>query len=202
MKKVAYWALSLSIFAAVACNNSETASSDKIDFTQSYENAALALTSAQENYTSALATNDSTKINAAKQELETAKTNYVNSKNALVEHGGTVKQEYESKLTQSEETLSKLPAAAAAATQATADSAIGGKVGQAINSGAQKVEDTKAAVTNTVDKVKQTVDDINAKKVKAQQNIQATKEQAQKDIQATQDKAKQIKDGIGGLLKK
>lgn len=192
MKKILYCTLSLAILAAVACKNND-ATTQKIDFTQSYENAALALTSAQNNYNAALATNDTAKINKARTELQTATTNYVSSKNDLIKSGGTVKQAYESNLTTSEQTLSKTPAIVpvAASTIATkVDSATGGKVGQALN----KLSSAHSAANNTLDKANNT---IQTQKAKAQENIKNTKAQYDKSVQ----EAKKLKDDVGNLFK-
>ncbi len=202
MKKIAYFALSFSILAAVACKNND-ATSQKIDFTQSYENAALALTSAQNNYNTALTSNDTSKINIARKELETATTNYVTSKNDLIKNGGTVKQEYESNLTKSEQTLSKIIPAATTSTKP--DSAIGGKVGQAINNGTKKVDDTKNAVhstaTNVIDKANNAVQNIAAKKAKTQDNIKKAGENFQKNIEDTKAKGKKLNEDVKNLFK-
>ncbi len=209
MKRTIYCAVAIAILTAVACKSNDTAS-QKIDFTQSYENAALALTSAQNNYNTALSSNDTARMNKARQELATATNNYVTSKNILVQHGGTVKQQYESNLTQSEQALSKTSVAVpAAATNGNAaaqpDSTIGGKVGQVLDKGSQKLENAKNTVhtttANTLDKADQTLQNIAAKKAKAQQGIQDTKGQVQKSAQETQEKAKKLKDDLNSLFK-
>ncbi|WP_447640297.1 MULTISPECIES: hypothetical protein [Chitinophagaceae] len=189
MKKIVYLALSFSLLTAVACNSNDT-TSQKLDFTQSYENAALALTSAQDNYNTALASKDTTKISQARKELETATTNYVNSKNSLVQHGGTAKAEYETNLSKSEQVLSHAAALAApsAATNTKDSSIIGGKVGQALSDGSKKIENAKSSATNTINKANQTVQD--------------TKTNIQKNAQDAQDKAKKLKDDVNNLFKK
>lgn len=196
MKKIAYFVLSMSILSAVACKSNDAAS-DKIDFTQSYESAALTLTNAQTNFTNALATNDSAKINQARKELQTATTNYVASKNSLIQHGGTVKQEYESNLTKSEQVLST-PIPAVATSTTPADSTVGGKVGQTINKTSQSAQN---AVHGTLDKASETVKDLSDKKAQAQQNIQTSKDNLQKNAQDAQDKAKKLKDDVNNLFK-
>lgn len=201
MKKIVYVAAAFTILSTVACKSNDSATENKIDFTQSYENAALALSSAQNNFTTALASHDTAKINIARKELQTATTNYVNSKNSLIQHGGAIKQEYETSLTQSEQALSK----ASSSTPASSDSVIGGKVGQTISSGAQKIENIKnagqTATTNTLDKADKAVQNIAAKKAKAQQDIQNIKEQAQKNAQERDEKTKKLKDDINNLFK-
>ncbi|PZP51053.1 MAG: hypothetical protein DI598_04170 [Pseudopedobacter saltans] len=186
---------------ATACKSNDSATENKIDFTQSYENAALALTSAQNNFATALESHDTTKIKMARMELQTATTNYVNSKNSLIQHGGAVKQEYESSLTKSEETLSKT----SNTPTASSDSVIGGKVGQTISSTAEKIENIKntgqAATTSTLDKADKAIQNISAKKAKAQQDIQNAKDHAQKNAQETNEKTKKLKDDINNLFK-
>ncbi|MFT4204064.1 MAG: hypothetical protein QM610_09145 [Chitinophagaceae bacterium] len=185
MKKIIHLTLALSLLAAIACKNND-ATTQKIDFTQSYENAALALTSAQDNLTAALATNDTARINAARKDLETATSNYETSKNNLVQHGGTVNQAYEAKAAQSSSVLAKAVAALTAAsdtTTATDTTTLVGKVGQSLGKSSQAVQN------------------IAAKKAKAQQDIENVKKQTEKNIQDTKNKSKKLKDGLNKLFK-
>lgn len=68
------------VLTANSCKKNET-SDVKIDFTQSYEDAALALATAQQNYQEAVASKDPARIEAAKIELQKAQDKYVESKN-------------------------------------------------------------------------------------------------------------------------
>lgn len=201
MKKITYSVLFSLLIATTACNNNGAATENKIDFTQSYENAALALTTAQNNLNTALATHDDAKINEAKKALQTATNNYVTTKNNLIQHGGVIKQEYESNLQKSEQTLSTI---ATVSTPNTKDSTIGGKVGSTINNDAQKIDKIKTAgqntANNTLDHADKAIQNIQAKKAKAQQDIQNMKEQAQKDIKETNEKSKKLKDDFNKLF--
>lgn len=91
-----------------ACNT-ETKKDEKIDFTKSYETAAIALTDAQLAYDAAVASNDTTRIAAAKVQLETAKTQYLKSKTYYTANGGIVKSEYEQLLVKTNTNLGKAP---------------------------------------------------------------------------------------------
>jgi hypothetical protein len=93
-------------FSLAACNTA-TKKEEKIDFTKSYETAALALTDAQLNYDAAVASKDTARIAAAKVQLETAKINYLNSKTAYTANGGIVKAEDEQMLAKANTTLGK-----------------------------------------------------------------------------------------------
>ena len=84
-------------FSLTSCNTAQK-SDEKIDFTKSYESAALALTDAKLNYDAALASNDTTRIAAAKIKLETAKTTYLKSKTYYTANGGIVNAEDEQML--------------------------------------------------------------------------------------------------------
>ncbi|WP_231492015.1 hypothetical protein [Pedobacter sp. Leaf170] len=92
-------------FGLTACNTSTK--EEKIDFTKSYESAALALTDAQLAYDAALLSNDTARISAAKQQLETAKTTYLNSKTYYTSHGGIVNKDYEQLLAKTNTSLGK-----------------------------------------------------------------------------------------------
>lgn len=93
-------------FGLAACNTA-TNKEDKIDFTKSYETAALALTDAQLNYDAAVASKDTARIAAAKIQLETAKTNYLNSKTFYTANGGIVKAADEQLLAKANTALGK-----------------------------------------------------------------------------------------------
>lgn len=93
-------------FGLNACNT-PTKDEERIDFTKSYEAAAMALTDAQIAYDVAVASNDTTKIAAAKAQLETAKTGYLQSKTYYSANGGVVKDEYEQLLVKTNTSLGK-----------------------------------------------------------------------------------------------
>jgi len=93
-------------FSLTACNTA-TKNEEKIDFTKSYETAALALTDAKLNYDAAVASNDTTRIAAAKVQLETAKTTYLKSKTYYTANGGIVKTEDEQLLAKTNTALGK-----------------------------------------------------------------------------------------------
>jgi len=99
-------AICLLSFGLTACNSS-TKEEEKIDFTKSYESAALALTDAQLAYDAAVVSNDTARISAAKLQLETAKTTYLNSKTYYTSNGGIVKTEYEQLLAKTNTSLGK-----------------------------------------------------------------------------------------------
>jgi len=93
-------------FSLTSCNTAPK-SDEKIDFTKSYESAALALTDAKLNYDAALASNDTARIAAAKIKLETAKTTYLRSKTYYTANGGIVKAEDEQMLGKTNTALGK-----------------------------------------------------------------------------------------------
>jgi len=93
-------------FSLTACNTA-TKNEEKIDFTKSYEAAALALTDAQLNYDAAVASNDTARIAAAKVQLETAKTTYLKNKTYYTANGGIVKPEDEQLLGKTNTALGK-----------------------------------------------------------------------------------------------
>lgn len=95
-------------FGLLACNT-PTKDEERIDFTKSYETAAMALTDAQLAYDVAVASNDTTRIAAAKAQLESAKTSYLESKTYYSANGGVVKDEYEQLLAITNTSLGKAP---------------------------------------------------------------------------------------------
>jgi hypothetical protein len=95
-------------FSLTACNTT-TKTEEKIDFTKSYETAALALTDAQLLYDVAIVGKDSLKIANAKMKLETAKTVYLKSKDVYTSNGGVANPKYEQLLAKTNTTLGKGP---------------------------------------------------------------------------------------------
>lgn len=204
MKKISVLAIVLSM-ALGACNTSNTAD-EKIDFTKSYESAALAMTDAQQKYDIALSTHDATKIAAAKQTLEQATEKYVASKNNYVAKGGVVNAQYEQSLNKSTHILSSpiatTTSAAAPITtgKASVDSTIShvskraNQVQQTIQQGQNKLNETAKNIQD-----KKTKAEAQAKKAK--ENIIKTKDNAQKTIKDQAEKAKSDLNSLKDLLK-
>lgn len=92
-KKILLSVFALSL-ALTSCNKS-SANTPGLDFTKSYEDAALALVQAQKNYNTALESNDPAKIAEAKTALEAAQKKYESSKEGLVKGGGKVNNQFE-----------------------------------------------------------------------------------------------------------
>lgn len=190
----------------IACKSNDT--SEKIDFTKSYENAALALSSAQKNYDEAVVTKDTIKIKAAKSVLQNATASYISSKNNLVSHGGTTKPAYESTLTQSEESLKKVvetPQPTSVANEATTPAS---KVGQVLSNGNKNIEKASATiekanktVTDKINKANKTVEDLATKKAKGQAKIEKTKNDFNNTKKQATDEAKKFKSNLDNLLK-
>ena len=99
-------AICLITFGLAACTTS-TKDEERIDFTKSYETAAMALTDAKLAYDVAVASNDTTRIAAAKLQLESAKTSYLQSKTSYSANGGVVNDDYEQLLAKTNESLGK-----------------------------------------------------------------------------------------------
>jgi hypothetical protein len=111
-----------------SCKKDEPVAIAKIDFTQSYENAALALATAQKNYDAAVASNVPERIETATIELQSAQDKYIESKNTYIAKGGTVKSEYESYLKTSSQTLKNLIVASGSKTIQTAGKVVNGAI--------------------------------------------------------------------------
>jgi hypothetical protein len=94
-------------FGLTACNT-PTKTEEKIDFTKSYETAALALTDAQLIYDVAIVGKDSLKIAIAKMKLDSAKTVYLQSKDVYTANGGVANPKYEQLLAKTNATLGKV----------------------------------------------------------------------------------------------
>ena len=101
-------AICLIAFGLAACN-APTKDDERIDFTKSYETAAMALTDAKLAYDLAVASNDTTKIAAAKLQLESAKTSYLQSKTSYSANGGVVNEDYEQLLAKTNTSLGIAP---------------------------------------------------------------------------------------------
>ncbi|PZU90753.1 MAG: hypothetical protein DI529_02035 [Chryseobacterium sp.] len=178
------------VLTANSCNKTES-SDAKIDFTQSYEDAALALSTAQKNYEAALATNDPVKIEAAKKELQAAQEKYVESKNAYVAEGGTVKSEYENYLSTSAQVLGTQVSGTINNVVKKSDSIISDKVATAVENKTAEVKDKlnteKAKIT---EETKKTVADVKASADKTKEDFKKSAEETKKSANEEIDKAK------------
>ena len=161
------------------CNKSE-ATTLRIDYTQSYEDAALALASAQENYQKAVATNDPIKIEKAKKELEDAHSKYETSKSDYISSGGTAKAEYEYYLTTSQQTLSSAESQAGKATSTVTE-----KVNTIVETNAalqEKAEDVKTKIDSKVTAEKAKISEAKTKVKENTDKIKASSEEAKTKI--------------------
>lgn len=191
--------LIFAVFGALlaACNS--TQNTEKIDFTKSYENAALALADAQNNFDIAIASHDTTRIAAAKVVLENATAKYVSSKKTLVANGGTAKPQYEQYLQSSTQVLSQ-PAGKETGTSIdtiltnaankkiqTAEQAILDKHGQAIGNISKTVNDGKSKVNAITENAKQNVqkvgDNLNKKQEDSKKKLDDKVNKAKSDLQ-------------------
>jgi len=128
------------LLTANSCKKNET-SDVKIDFTQSYEDAALALATAQQNYQEAVESKDPARIEAAKVELQKAQDKYVESKKVYVAEGGTVKAEYENNLATSTQILGTPSSDIVSSVIKKSDSIITGKANAQIDNTAKEIKD-------------------------------------------------------------
>ncbi|SIQ93604.1 hypothetical protein SAMN05880574_13611 [Chryseobacterium sp. RU37D] len=104
-KSLLILALVTAVVSMNSCKQNETHTEAKIDFTKSYETAALALADAQKKYDEAVSTNIPEKIEAAKMQLQSAQEKYLESKKGYVAKGGEVNSKYENYLKTSTQTL-------------------------------------------------------------------------------------------------
>ncbi|MPS73406.1 MAG: hypothetical protein E2590_09695 [Chryseobacterium sp.] len=178
------------VLTANSCKKNDD-STAKIDFTQSYEDAALALSTAQKNYEAALATNDPVKIEAAKKELQAAQEKYVESKKVYIAEGGTVNSEYENYLTTSTKTLGATASEAIKNVAKGSDSIISGAVSNAVENRAAEVKNKldaeKAKIT---EETKKTVDDVKASANKTKEDFKRSADETKKSANEEIDKAK------------
>ena len=128
------------VITANSCKKNDD-SNVKIDFTQSYEDAALALANAQQNYQAAVASNDPARIEAAKIELQKAQDKYVESKSVYVAEGGTVKAEYENNLATSTQILGNTSPGIVSNVIKRTDSIITGKTNAEIDNTAKEIKE-------------------------------------------------------------
>ena len=176
------------VLTANSCKKNDT-SDAKIDFTQSYEDAALALSNAQKNYNEAVATKDPVKIEAAKAELQKAQAKYVDSKKTYVSEGGTVKPAYENYLVTATQTLGTPKSDVVSSVIKKSDSILTGK--------------TNAQIDNTAKEIKASVNNEKAKLVEdANKKVSETKAAAQKAKADFQSKAEETKKSANDEINK
>ncbi len=187
------------LLTAASCKKNET-SDMKIDFTQSYEDAALALSTAQKKYDEAVASNDPVKIEAAKAELQIAQQKYVDSKNVYVAEGGTVKPEYETYLTTSTQVLGTTKADVVSNVIKKSDSIITGKTNAQIESTAKEIkEKVNTEKAKLVEDANKTVADTKVAAEKAKADLKKKTEETKK---AANDEINKAKDGLNKFLNK
>ncbi len=183
---------------ANSCNKTETAET-KIDFTQSYEDAALALSTAQKNYEAALATNDPVKIEAAKKELQAAQEKYVESKTAYIAEGGTVKTEYENYLTTSAQVLGAEASSTINNVVKKSDSIISGTVATAVENKTTEVKNKlNAEKAKLTEDAKKTVSDVKASADKTKEDFKKSTDETKKAANEEIDKAKKSLNNLLG----
>ena len=178
------------VMTANSCKKNDD-SNVKIDFTQSYEDAALALANAQQNYQAAVASNDPARIEAAKIELQKAQDKYVESKSVYVAEGGTVKAEYENNLATSTQILGNTSTGIVNNVIKRTDSIITGKTNAEIDNTAKEIkEKVNAEKAKLVEDANKKVSDakVEAEKVKAdlKKSTEETKKAANEKIDKAQ----------------
>ncbi len=178
------------VLTANSCNKNES-SEVKIDFTQSYEDAALALSTAQKNYEAALATNDPVKIEVAKKGLQAAQEKYVESKKVYVAEGGTVKTEYENYLTTSSQALGASASAAIKNVVKSSDSIISGQVATTVENKTAEVKNKlNAEKAKITEETKKRVADLKASTDKTKEDFKKSADETKKSANEEIDKAK------------
>jgi len=182
------------VLTANSCKKNDD-STTKIDFTQSYEDAALALSTAQKNYEAALATNDPVKIETARKELQAAQEKYVESKKVYVAEGGTVKTEYENYLATSSQVLGATASENAQNVAKASDSIITNAVE---NKTAEAKNKLNAEKTKITEETKKTVADVKASANKTKEDFKKSAEESKKSANEEIDKAKKSLDNLLG----
>lgn len=177
-----------------ACNTA-TKNEEKIDFTKSYETAALALTDAQLNYDAAVASKDNARIAAAKIQLETAKTNYLNSKTYYTANGGIVKAEDDQLLAKANTSLGK-PVNDTTTVATTAGKFIDST---SINAD-KKVKQVIGAIATGESKVKQVSDAVAVGQTTVKNNVVKANEGLKKVNDSTKKRLEEIKKQGNDLL--
>jgi hypothetical protein len=181
-------------FGLAACNT-DTKKEEKIDFTKSYETAALALTDAQLNYDAAVASKDVTRIAAAKIQLETAKTNYLNSKTYYTANGGIVKAEDDQLLAKANISLGK-PAKDTTTVAAAAEKFIDSTK---VNAD-KKAKQVISAIATGESKVKQVSDAVAVGQTTVKNNVVKANEGLKKANDSTKKRLDEIKKQGNDLL--
>ncbi|MBV6879901.1 hypothetical protein NG800_010510 [Epilithonimonas ginsengisoli] len=177
------------VLTANSCKKNET-SDVKIDFTQSYEDAALALATAQQNYQEAVASKDPARIEAAKIELQKAQDKYVESKNVYVAEGGTVKTEYENNLATSTQILGNTSTGMVSNAITKTDSIITGRTNAEIDNTAKEIKDkVNTEKAKLVEDANKTVADTKAAAEKAKADLKKSTEETKKAANEKIDKA-------------
>lgn len=177
-----------------ACNTA-TKKEEKIDFTKSYETAALALTDAQLNYDAAVASKDNARIAAAKIQLETAKTNYLNSKTYYTANGGIVKAEDDQLLAKANTSLGK------PVNDTTTVATTAGKFIDSTRVNAdKKVKQVIGAIATGESKVKQVSDAVAVGQTTVKNNVVKANEGLKKVNDSTKKRLEEIKKQGNDLL--
>ncbi|SFA58903.1 hypothetical protein SAMN04488511_12097 [Pedobacter suwonensis] len=177
-----------------ACSTA-TKKEEKIDFTKSYETAALALTDAQLNYDAAVASKDTARIAAAKIQLETAKTNYLNSKTYYTANGGIVKAEDDQLLAKANTSLGK------PVNDTTTVATTAGKFIDSTRVNAdKKVKQVIGAIATGESKVKQVSDAVAVGQTTVKNNIVKANEGLKKVNDSTKKRLEEIKKQGNDLL--
>lgn len=177
------------LLTAESCKKNDT-SDVKIDFTQSYEDAALALATAQQNYQEAVASKDPARIEAAKIELQKAQDKYVESKKVYVAEGGTVKTEYENNLATSTQILGNTSTGIVSSAIKKTDSIITGKTNAEIDKTANEIKDkVNTEKAKLVEDANKTVADTKAAAEKAKADLKKSTEETKKAANEKIDKA-------------
>ncbi|TDX85943.1 hypothetical protein [Epilithonimonas xixisoli] len=177
------------VLTANSCKKNDE-STTKIDFTQSYEDAALALATAQKNYEEAVASNDPARIELAKIELQKAQDKYVESKNVYVAEGGTVKAEYENNLATSTQILGTTASGVVGNVINKTDSIITGKANAEIQNTASEVKaKVNAEKAKLVEDANKKVSDAKAEADKIKEDFKKSTEETKKSANEKIDKA-------------
>ncbi|MFF5382289.1 hypothetical protein [Pedobacter suwonensis] len=181
-------------FGLAACNTA-IKKEEKIDFTKSYETAALALTDAQLNYDAAVASKDNARIAAAKIQLETAKTNYLNSKTYYTANGGIVKAEDDQLLAKANTSLGK------PVNDTTTVATTAGKFIDSTRVNAdKKVKQVIGAIATGESKVKQVSDAVAVGQTTIKNNVVKANEGLKKVNDSTKKRLEEIKKQGNDLL--
>ncbi|WP_123980771.1 hypothetical protein [Chryseobacterium sp. G0201] len=140
-----------------SCSKHTSATEVRIDFTKSYEDAAMALQSAQKKYDDAVTANVPEKILVAKEELKVAQNKYEQSQKRYVSNGGTVKPQFEDYLKKSKKSLDK-----------SMNKVVAGLDNAKMNAASQKMKtDIDAAAHKTETEIKKTSKEVKYKTDKA-----------------------------------